>query len=247
MEPTTAGSPEPGLMSEPGRLTGIFWDPKAVFRDLAARPRWWTPILLLTALALLFNYVFSRLVGWGAFLARELASNPRTAELSPDQIDKLVRMQAGFVGIFAYAAALLATAVVVTLVAAILLFLFRTIGAPDLNFRQALSITSYSWLPMVLYQLLALVVLCLADPRDFNLKNPLPFNAGWFLDPSSLPAWLVSLASSVDLFSFWVMALLALGFSVTTKKMRYGKALAGIFSLWLVYVLVKTGWTAVMG
>ena len=68
---------------------------------------------------------------------------------------------------------------------------------------------------------------------------------GWFLDPSSTAVWLKQVATSLDLFTFWIMALLALGFSVMAKKMRFGKAFAAILSLWVVMVVIKVGWTLI--
>ncbi len=242
--PEVSGSETP-RMSELGRLTGIFWEPTPVFRDLAAHPRWWSPIVLITALSVIFVYLFSRLVGWGVFLDRELSNNPRTANLPPEQLEGIIAQQTKFLGIFSYAAAVLGTVVIVLIVAAILLFVFRAIGASDLSFKQSLSVTSYSWLPVALSGLLSIVVLYLSNPMDFDLKNPLPFNLGWFLDSSSTAGWLRQLASSLDLFTFWIMALLALGFSVVVKKMRFGKAFAAILSLWLVTVVIKVGWTLI--
>ena len=120
-------------------------------------------------------------------------------------------------------------------------------GESDVSFKQVFSVCSYSWLPLGLYQILTLVVLHFTNPADFNLKNPAPFNVGWFLDPSSTSAWAVSLGTSLDLFSFWVMALLALGLSVAARKIRYGKSFVLVISVWVVYVALKTGWSVLFG
>jgi hypothetical protein len=40
------------------------------------------------------------------------------------------------------------------------------------------------------------------------------------------------------------MLLLALGFSVAARKLRYTKALSIVVVLWLVYVGLKVGWAA---
>jgi hypothetical protein len=99
---------------------------------------------------------------------------------------------------------------------------------------------------MALLALLSLLVL-IVNPSDFNVKNPLPFNIGWFLDPATSPAWMIGLLSSIDLFSFWVMGLLALGFAAAAKKIKCGTAFALVLACWLVVVVVKTGWAAAFG
>ncbi len=232
--------------SEPGRLFGIFWEPGAVYQDLARRPRWLTPFLLVIAASLIYTYAFAQIVGWREFLEREFARSESLQQMSAEMQRQIIRQQLGIVEVMAYVGAVAGTAVVLVAVAAMMLLMFRLAGAADAGFRQFFSITSYSWLPFVLYQGLSLIVMAYGRPEDFDLKNPLPFNPGWFLDPGS-PAWLVSLASSLDLFTFWVIGLLALGYSTAVRKVKFGTALALVAGTWAMYVLVKTGWAALFG
>jgi hypothetical protein len=100
---------------------------------------------------------------------------------------------------------------------------------------------------MMIYTALALVVLYLKNPEDYDLQNPLMFNVGAFLSQDA-PAWLRRMGTSLDLFSFWVMALLAIGIvAASRKKMSFGKALAGVAIPWMLYVAVVTALAAVRG
>lgn len=238
----------PGGMSEAGRITGVFWEPKPVFADLAARPRWWVPMILVVVLAVVYVAAFSQVVGWRTFMEHEIANNSRLQELPAAQREAIINQQTSIAGVMGYAGSVVGGVVTLLLVAGVLLLLFKlAAGAVDLSFRQALALVCYAWLPFVLYQGLALIALFYTNPADFDLKNPLPFNIGWFLDPSSTPAWLVSTAGSLDLFSFWVMALIALGFSVAVKKASYGKAFSVVFAGWFGWVLLKAGGAALTG
>jgi hypothetical protein len=50
------------------------------------------------------------------------------------------------------------------------------------------------------------------------------------------------LLGSLDLFSFWMMILMAIGYSATNpKKISVGKAFGSIIAVWFIYVLVKVG------
>jgi hypothetical protein len=88
-----------------------------------------------------------------------------------------------------------------------------------------------------------MVVMFLKDPADFDLQHPLPLNLGAFLSPQTAK-WLQALASSFDLFAFWVILLMALGFSVGIKRMSYGKALTLVLLPWALVVLIRCGWVA---
>jgi hypothetical protein len=84
-----------------------------------------------------------------------------------------------------------------------------------------------------------MVVLFLKDPEEFNLQNPLMFNVGAFLSPET-PAALRAVGSSIDLFSLWIMVLLAIGVSAAARKISFGKALAGIGVPWVLFVILKS-------
>ena len=69
-------------------------------------------------------------------------------------------------------------------------------------------------------------------------------NVGSFL-PSGLPLWLQTLANSLDVFVFWIIALLAIGYTAasSSRKMKFGSSLAVVVVIWLVFLL---GWVGVM-
>jgi hypothetical protein len=49
-------------------------------------------------------------------------------------------------------------------------------------------------------------VLFLVPPDNYDIQNPVAFNIGAYLDPQSTPKAIYSLASSMDLFTFWRIA-----------------------------------------
>ncbi|MCW5977522.1 MAG: YIP1 family protein [Bryobacteraceae bacterium] len=247
MSSAIGGQPIEPRMSEAGRIFGIFWDPKPVYQDLAARPRWWAPLILLTALAVVYLAAFSSHVGWERFMEHEFQTNSRLQQLSPEQRDQMLQQQLKIVGVASYAGAVVGGFVMTVVIAALFLFVFKTLGGADLRFKQSFSITYYSFLPNALATILAIVVMFLVNPADFDLRNPVALNAGFFLDPLTSPRWLHAVATSLDLFSIWIMLLLALGFSTAIRKLKFGVALTRVVALWFVYVFLKTGWSAMFG
>ena len=237
----------PAKMSEAGRLAGIFWEPRPVFQDLAARPRFWVPLILMTLLSVVLVTSISQIVGFESITRRQIEANPRTAEMPPEQRERAIQMGLRFAVPGAYASAALGFAVMALVVAGALLGSVNILGGAKLRFRQAFSITCYSFLPTGLGTILTLVVMLLKDPADFDLQNPLPLNVGAFLDRGAVGGFLHSVAGSLDLFSLWVILLLALGFSTAAKRMSYGKALALILLPWGIYVLLKSAFAGITG
>ena len=61
--------------------------------------------------------------------------------------------------------------------------------------------------------------------------------------PDEAAKWLVALCKSFDLFTFWTLILLAMGFAaVNPKKLKGAKAFTIAFSVWAVYVVCRVGW-----
>src|SRR5690242_14976727 len=89
-------------MSEAGRLAGVYFDPGKTFADIAARPRWWVPMVLLTIAALVMIICYSQHVGWEHMLRQQIESSPRTQNMTPEQREAIVQQQVKFVPIFGY-------------------------------------------------------------------------------------------------------------------------------------------------
>lgn len=237
----------PAQMGETQRLIGIFWEPRPVYENLASRPRWWVPLVLLTVLALVYIGTFSRVVGWDTFIRQQFETNPRLQQLSPDQRAQAMEMQVKIGSRLAYVGGALGMTVSTLVIAGILLGAFNLLGGASLTFKQAFSVTCYSFLPTALSTVLALIVMLFKNPEDFDLQNPLVLNVGAFLDPATTSKGLHSFATSLDLFSFWVILLLALGMCVAARRLSYAKSLMLVLVPWAVYVAAKSGWAALFG
>ena len=67
--------------------------------------------------------------------------------------------------------------------------------------KQVFAILCYASLPGVIMALLAIAVMFMKPPDDFNLQNPLVFNPGAFMDQATTSKFVYSLASAFDLFT----------------------------------------------
>lgn len=94
--------------------------------------------------------------------------------------------------------------------------------------------------------LLAILFMFVRDPDTLEL-NPaknVASNLGILVSEKAHPV-LNSILGSVDLFSFWTIALLSIGFAaVSDRKLTTKKSATMVVLLWAVWVLVKAGWSA---
>src|SRR5437016_8130713 len=91
--------PQPSGMSEISRVTGVFFEPAKTFEDVAARPRFWVPLILVIVFGTVYMALFSQHVGWERMLRHQFEMSSRTAQMPPDQRENVLQMQLKFVPI----------------------------------------------------------------------------------------------------------------------------------------------------
>ena len=242
---TSAPPPIPQPMSEASRLVGVFVSPKATFPDIARRPRWWIPMILLGIMATVVAIAYGRHNGWDRMIRQTIERNPRMDQLSAQQREQAIQTATRMTSYVAYGAGLNG-AIVIVIVAAVLIFMFNVLMSADMKFPSMMGIVGYAFLPTMISGALTLLVMFMKDPEDFDIQRPLAFNLGAFL-PDTTPRWAIIGASSFDLFSFWIIALMAIGISSSVRKISFAKAFITILFPWALVVILRIAQTVAFG
>jgi hypothetical protein len=236
------------------RVTGIFFEPSRVFRNLREYPRWVGAFLMIGVLTVIYSVAFvqritperivdhtsEKMAEMGAF-----APPPEAREqIKADSLEALknpVQRAAGyvntFVGLFA----------VSSIVAALSLLGILAFGG-RINFWQALSVTFWSALPVVVIQkLLGLVILYLKSPDDLhpilNQETTLQDNLGILFSPADHPILFV-LASFIGLTSFYGLWLRGKGLHLGATRASSGAGWGVAIMLWILLLIVVVIFTA---
>jgi hypothetical protein len=232
-------------------MFGVFFSPGEIFGELARHPTWVAPVLLYTLLSLAVTYSFTERVGWERYLQRQMERNPRFAQqleqVPAEQRAALLQQQAAISKWIGYGIGTISYAVIIVLVAGVMLLAMNVLGSTALSYKTALAITAHAYMPWALAGLGGLAVIYLKDPSDVDIQDLLASHLGALLPEGASPA-LRALAGSLDLFTFWTLFLLAVGFAAAApKKLTTGKAFGIALVPWGLYVLSKVGLAAVFG
>ncbi len=233
-------------MSEAGRLLGVYFSPGKAFADIAVRPRFWAPLIIMMLLALGYTYSIGKHIGWERVVRQQMESNPKIQDMPADQRENAMAMGMKFAPIISYVSPVFVVAGV-ALTAAVLMLVFNSMLGAALTFKQGFAAVCYAGLVGALSTILSIVMLFVKNPDEFDIQHPLAFNLGAFLSPETTSKALVAFASSIDLFTLWTIAVLAIGLSAAARKITFGKALAGVMIPWALLVLVKVGLAAFRG
>jgi hypothetical protein len=136
-----------------------------------------------------------------------------------------------------------------TIMTLIFLLAFKLMDA-GITYRKSFTATIWGLGPPgIVVTLLSLLFISIKDPEslDINYINNVVSNLGILAESETHPA-LNALLSSFDLFTIWTVVLLSMGFAAMSEgKLAVRKAATPIVSLWVLWVVLKTGFWALLG
>jgi hypothetical protein len=245
--PPTAPEPAGPGLSEPQRLVNTFIAPRKTFEDLKRNPSWWVPWLITGIFSIIFGAVAVQKIDIPRFLQQQIEKSPsaqrRLEQLTPEQRERGMAVQATIVKgtFFAFPVISLLSGLVI---AAVLMAVFNFILGAEVPFQRAMAVVFYSYVPLIISTILLTVsILVSSDPNTIDITNPMPTNPGFFMDPLG-NQFIYSIASSLDIFSIWVVTLLGLGFATTSSNRRPDAAtgITTMFVVFAIFVLGRAAW-----
>ncbi|HUP48846.1 MAG TPA: YIP1 family protein [Thermoanaerobaculia bacterium] len=211
----------------------MLFAPVETLREIASRPDLVTPLVLILLVSLVTSIIVVPRVDFETAVRESMAqANPN---LSEADLDRMVRFSAAFAKVFAYASPLL-TLLILAIIAGVLLLAFRLFGGEG-SFKQAFSVTLYAWIPLVIQGIAgAGILLARGSVPAEELGNLVMSNPGFLVDMKENPV-VFALLSSIDVFTFWSLALFVIGFSFLSRfSMR--KSAAIVLTLWVVLLMI---------
>lgn len=242
---STAGSVIPvdeAPKSFVSRVVGVFLSPGETFADVVRKPDIIAPLIIGILATIAFSEIMLAKIGMERIVRMQFEQSGRASSMTPDQVDQAVSQGVKFGTILTHAIGLLGAPIGILIVAAVGLGIANLIFGAKTNFKTAFAVTCYAGMISVLGALVGILVMLFGDPEHFNPNAPVPTSLAFFMDQTHTSKALFALATSLDLFTFWYMAILGIGFAAATGGRS--KPLTVFFAfvaVWAVYVLAKVG------
>jgi Yip1 domain len=228
------------------RVVGIFIEPGRVLEEVARKPDFIKPLILLIAVTLVVTETMLSKIGMERIVRASLANSGQAANLSPEQMQQAIERGAAIASIFAHLSGLFTVPIFLALVAAVGLIALNGIFGVHVGFKKVFSLACYADLPSVLGGVMAVAVIYFGDPNAFNPQSPAPSNVGFFLDRIETSHAVLALATSLDIFVFWFLILLSMGLSRAAEgKVKSRSIFVIYFGVWMILVLAKVGFAMI--
>jgi hypothetical protein len=236
-------APQPqASISALGRVFGVLFSPKPTYEDIARKPSWLLPVILLAVLGAVVAVGLNQRMNWREYIAQQIEKSPRAAQLSAEQKEQQIATGAKIAPYTSYIFGIAAPIILVLILAGIMLGAYNVLAGAAVNYGTALGIVSHAFVPVILGNILFLVVLFLKPPGTLDLDNPVASNLAAFL-PDGSPKWLEALGKNVDIFVLWITLLIAIGFAAANpRKLKGAKPFTIALGMLAVWIICRMGW-----
>jgi hypothetical protein len=235
------------------KVTGIFFEPTRVFRNLRGYPLWIGAFVIMGLLSTIYGYAFiqritpERIVEHSKRQMESMGSWAPPPDVQERQLAGQLEAMKNPVQRAAASLNSFPFLFIILLLATGLSLLGMLAFGGRINFWQALAVTIYATLPVVVIQkVLGLVILYLKSPEDLhpilNRDTTLQDNLGIIFSPSDHPVLFV-MASFIGLTSFYGLWLRAKGLHLGATRASSGAGWGVAITLWLLlmfFVVVLT-------
>jgi len=231
--PPAATGPEPGFLS---KIFGLYFGPKEAFGHIVRKPSFWLPLVLFVIIQLAFMAVWMNKMDVMEFLRIQAEASGKPFQPPPPQAMGFVR------GIF-WASTLIFGPIMLFVFGAVYLFIFRFFYASEVTFKQSMAILTHTVLATSLVTT-PLMIAVFFLKGDWNLppQEVLQANPSLFFEKDEIAKPLWATLSSLDLFMFWLLFLLAVGYGVAARRTT-ASAFWGVASVWFVLTAGKILWS----
>ncbi len=222
------------------RVAGLFSNPGSTMADVADRPDWVVPFLLILVVSVASNFVAAPRLDIETGLRDQLSERGMTDQQIDDAVERVAVFQK-----FGAPVTAVTIAIMLIALAALYMLLTRLFGGEG-TFKQFFAVTNYAWLPQLVKGVLLVLLLVragTAEPEEMG--NLLKSNLGFLADPKEQGA-LNAVLTSIDLFNFAALALMIFGFGRASKLGTQKTAVIVIVS-YLCWIGVRVGIAALRG
>ena len=251
MEPESANESMSEMEEAPkprnffSRIGGVYASPRDAFGEIGRAPRVFVPMIILSIISLLVGFYLTRNLDLESLIASRLESAVQQGSITQQQMDQQLAIMSKFVGVQLILGSMI-SALLLSLVIAGYAKLVSVFSGAESRFKPLLSVTLYVLIAISVIQSgLTILIMQLKGPGEVDLAHigsVVASSLGAILTSimgeDALPKFVIGLANAVDAFAIWKIVLLAIGYSVVSKKLKTGTAASWLVLGYAIYAVI---------
>jgi hypothetical protein len=210
------------------RIIGVFVSPEPTMQDIAARPSWLIPLIILMVIGAFSGFFLKEVILQSQLEAMEKRN------MTAEQIEQARPMMEKMMTYTAPLMPLIVTPLMYLVIAGVLMFVGSVILGGEARFASLFSVTCWSGMISVLGSIINIPVM--ANRQVMESATSLSI----LLSPDAKDTFLYNLLSQIDLFWIWWVVVLGFGFAAAYKYSTR-KAMTTVFVLWAIFIAISVG------
>jgi hypothetical protein len=252
------GTMEPENASEPvqeteaiqpknffSRLGGVYLSPKNAFQEIGGSPRVLVPILVMIVIGFLLGFYLVRTIDVQAVVVSQLEKMVEQGRIPKEQMERSLPFAEKIASIQILVATSIGNVLFALIIAGFAKLFSALMGAQN-RFKNLFSVTLYAMIAIsILHSILMILVLHFKGSADMDINNigsvvasNLGAVLGSFLGEDALPKFVLKLMEYVDVFAIWTIALLAIGYSAVSRKLKTAAAASWLIAAYAIIAII---------
>jgi len=220
--------PQQAKQSGPiGRMIGVIFSPQLTFQNIARKPDWLVPFLLVIIVAGIMGYLMQPLILQQNRQVQQEKLEERG--MSQEEIDQVLE-RSSFIKYIIVPAGVVATAANLVITALIWLFIGNIILSSETDFKHVFSVSVYRSIIPVLGGLIKLPIILSKESLNVH------FSPAIMMSDELKDTFLYKLLASLDLFNIWMIVVLCIGLAAV-YKFKVNKVWPVVVILYAIYYL----------
>ena len=228
------------------RIGGVYASPRDAFGEIGRAPRMFVPMVILIIIGLLVGLYFARNLDVESAIASRLESAVQQGSITQQQMEQQMAFMSKFVGVQLVLASMISS-LFLALVIAGFGKLVSVFSGAESRFKPLLSVTLYVLIAVSVIQSgLTILIMQLKGPGEVDVAHVGSVVASSLvailtsiMGDDALPKFVIGLANAVDAFAIWKIVLLAIGYSVVSKKLKTGTAASWLVLGYSIYAVIS--------
>jgi hypothetical protein len=258
MEPEIFGEPvqEEAVKAKNffARLGGVFFSPREAFTEIGSAPRLVIPIIALLLISAFGSWYLSQKIDTRAAVRAQLEQAVKQGRINEEQMNQQLAISAAAAGpVLAIAGG--GGALIMCLVIAGYGKLFSMMTGSKNNYKSLLAVSVYAMFAVsVVSTVLIIIIMQIKGPGRIEAaaaNSIVASNLGAWIESAAgadvLPKFIMSLARIVDIFNIWIIALLSIGFSAVSKKLKTAAATFWLGGAYVIFSVINVAIRSAFG
>ena len=233
------------------RLEGVYFSPKTAFEEIGRSPSVLIPIIVLIVVSMLSGYYLSTKLDIRSAAIAQMEQRVQQGEITQEQMDQQLAIASKFTGVVLIVGSGISSLVGCLIIAGFIKLFSIFIGAEN-QYKGLFAVSLYVMLAVsIVSTALMVVILYFKQPGEVNaasISSVVASNLGAVLESilgeNALPKFVMALARGIDVFYIWIIALLSIGSSAVSKKLKTSTAATWLVGAYAIILVIGAFYSA---